>query len=260
MNIKPIKKFGQNYLIDQNITNKIVDEITPLTDDKIIEIGPGLGALTSKLYNKSKSFTVVEIDRRVIEFLTEKFPGINIINKDILKVDFPSIYKSKELRIVGNLPYNITSSILFRLIENKAIIKDAVFMIQYEVAKRITAEPRTKDYGILSVLLNYFFNPKFCFKVSPNVFKPVPNVDSAVIHIFKNENLDPILNEKLFIKLVKASFGNRRKTLKNSLKNSIFIDYDFSKINVDLTRRAEELSVSEFIHLTKLIQPGINEK
>jgi 16S rRNA (adenine1518-N6/adenine1519-N6)-dimethyltransferase len=137
------------------------------------------------------------------------------------------------------------------MIENRLLIKDALIMTQYEVAKRIIAKPRTKDYGILSVLMNYFATVELCFKISPNVFYPKPKVDSAIIKIDFQNNKEVELDYKLFIQVVKASFGNRRKTLKNSLSNSIYKDIGLSKIDFDFTRRAEELSIEEFIELTK---------
>ncbi len=247
-NVSPLKRFGQNYLRDNNILNKIIDEIYPSEKDLIVEIGPGTGALTSRLAESDAEIVGVEIDKRVKEDLTEKFPSIKFYNEDFLKMDLSRIFSSgdRKLRIVGNIPYNLTSPIIFKLLENVNIVYDAVFMVQNEVAKRITSSPGSKDYGILSVLLHYFSEVKYCFKVSPNVFFPKPKVYSAVIHIFIKESA---LNEeikKTFIKVVKASFGKRRKTLKNSLGDSIFKDIDFSASGVDLTLRAEQLNINDF--------------
>ncbi|MEP0861147.1 MAG: ribosomal RNA small subunit methyltransferase A [Ignavibacterium sp.] len=254
--VKPIKKFGQNFLKDNNILRKINEVINPQKDDKIIEIGPGEGALTKLLSNSGADVTAIEIDKRVIEHLKETFPEVKIINQDFLEIDLTH-FGSSDLRIVGNIPYNITSPIIFKLIENYYLILDAVFMVQYEVAKRMTAKKGTKDYGILSVLLSYFADTEFCFKVSPNVFYPKPKVFSAVVRIKFKKNLDESLN-KTFIQIVKAAFGNRRKTLKNSLSNSIFAQLNFSGCDVDLSLRAEQLDLSDFIKLAEFARENIS--
>jgi 16S rRNA (adenine1518-N6/adenine1519-N6)-dimethyltransferase len=256
MNLKPLKRFGQNYLIDSNILNKIVTEITPKNEDNIIEIGPGKGALTAKLLDKVNSITAIEIDKRVREELSEKFSQLKLISGDFLKMDLDDLFsiKNKKLRVVGNIPYNITSPILFKLIENNNLVEDSVLMVQYEVAKRIKGKKGIKDYGILSVLLNFFAEVKFCFKVSPSSFYPKPNVDSAVVHLFFKET--EITNEmkSYLIKIIKASFGNRRKKLKNSLSNSIFMNIDFENSGVDLSKRAEQLDIEDFLKLAEFVQ------
>lgn len=254
--IIPIKKLGQNYLKDKNIIEKIVREIDPGKDDQIIEIGPGLGALTAGLAEKSKYLTLIEIDRRVIEELKSRFSDANIIEGDFLKINIESILERRRtVKVVGNIPYNVTSPILFKLISLREKINESVLMVQDEVARRLTASYRTKDYGILSVILSYFGDVKYRFRISPNVFHPKPKVHSAVIHIYFNNKRDNELDEELFIKIVKASFGHRRKTLKNSLSNGIFKDYDFSAIDFDFSKRAEELKVSDYVYLTKMMQP-----
>lgn len=246
--VLPLKRFGQNYLRDNNILNKIIDEINPAENDLIVEIGPGTGALTSKLAESDAEIAGVEIDKRVKEDLSENFPSIKFYNEDFLKIDLSKIFtrRGRRLRIVGNIPYNLTSPIIFKLLENNSIINDAVFMVQNEVAKRITSAQGSKDYGILSVLLHYLSEVKYCFKVSPNVFFPKPKVYSAVIHIFMKESSINEEMKKTFIQVVKASFGKRRKTLKNSLGDSIFKDIDFSDSGVDLTLRAEQLNINDF--------------
>ncbi len=255
--VKPLKRFGQNYLTDKNTILKIINEFNPSIEDNVLEIGPGTGSMTSLLYNKVKKYTAVEIDFRVIEELRNKFPSIEVINKDFLDIDLNS-YSGEKLRIIGNIPYNITSPILFKLIENRNVIKDATIMTQYEVAKRITGKQGTKDYGILSVLINYFAETKLCFKISPNVFYPKPKVNSAIVHLKFNESIDSIIDDKLLIKTVKACFGNRRKTLKNSLSNSIFAGVNFESLSCLLTKRAEELSIHEFIKLADLIKEQLD--
>jgi 16S rRNA (adenine1518-N6/adenine1519-N6)-dimethyltransferase len=257
---KPKKRFGQNFLQDENILNKIVEEINPQPDDLIIEIGPGYGALTQKLLSATDNLIAVEIDNELINNIKEKFPHLHLINEDFLETDLSQLSTDgKKLRVVGNIPYNITSPILFKLIENNKLIKDAVFMVQLEVAKRMTSNRGTKDYGILAVVLKYFTDTELCFKISPNVFYPKPKVYSALVHInFKSisqlqeEQKRNVRHfDELFIQIVKAAFGNRRKTLKNSLSNSIFHEIDFSNSGIDLTLRAENLSVDDFVTLTK---------
>ncbi len=253
--IKPLKRFGQNYLTDKNIISKIVDTFNPSKDENIIEIGPGTGALTRALYEKIGPFTVVEIDTRVIEKLQSELPGLQIINNDFLEIDLKQFLSAtKKNRIIGNIPYNITSSILFKLFMSRSNISDALIMVQYEVAKRMTAVRGTKDYGILSVLLNYFTETELCFKISPNVFYPKPKVWSSIVQLNFQKETDNSINDEDFIKVVKAAFGNRRKTLKNSLSNSIFDTQKIDPISFPLNRRAEELTFHDFIILTKLLK------
>lgn len=257
-----IKRFGQNYLRDENIINKIISEISPNSNDVIIEIGSGEGALTSKLIGKTAQLICVEIDSRNIEALTSKFPKLNLISGDFLELDLNEIYKKhrKKLRIVGNIPYNITSPIIFKMIENKDIIHDSVLMVQHEVAQRIAAKSGGKEYGILSVITQNFAEVKLCFKVSPNVFYPRPNVYSAVIHLFFKENLNDRKDDEVFIKIVKAAFGNRRKMLYNSLKNSIFGQLNFINTGIDLSLRAEKLSIEDFRTLAKFASGQIDKQ
>ena len=251
--VKPLKRFGQNYLLDQNILNKIIKEIDPKPEEQIIEIGPGQGALTNKLLEKITTLTAVEIDKRVAADLRIKFPELKLIIDDFVNLNLNELKttKNKRLRILGNIPYNLTSPILFHLIKFNDIVQDSVLMVQHEVAKRMSAAKGTKDYGILSVILKYFADVKYCFKVSPNVFYPKPKVDSAVVHIrFKDIEISEAEKQN-FINIVKASFGNRRKTLKNSLGNSIFKELNFAASGIDLSLRAEQLDVDDFIRLAE---------
>lgn len=252
--LHPLKRFGQNYLIDKNIIQKIVREFNPQKTDIVIEIGPGTGALTTGLMNLVEKLYAVEIDKRVVESLALGFPVVTVINQDFLKLDLNSLVTDIPLRVIGNIPYNITSPILFKLIENRSLVSDAMLMVQLEVAKRITAKEKSDDYGILGVLLNYFAETKLCFKISPNVFYPKPKVESAIIHLNFTKRLSSDVDDKLFIQVVKAAFGNRRKKLKNSLGNSIFSDIVFEACDFDLSRRAEELTIMEFVELTKIIK------
>jgi 16S rRNA (adenine1518-N6/adenine1519-N6)-dimethyltransferase len=251
--VSPLKRFGQNYLQDQNIIKKIIAEIDPKENELIIEIGPGQGAITKMLLESKANLTAIEIDKRVIDDLQTRYTDLQLLQSDFLKLDLNQFIDSseKKLRVVGNIPYNITSPILFKLFENNTIVQDAVFMVQYEVAKRMTAKMGSKDYGILSVLLEYFGNTKLAFKVSPNVFYPKPNVDSAVVHINFNDKRNNSEFNLMFKSIVKSAFGNRRKTLKNSLSNGIFAEVNFSDCGIDLSLRAEQLNVNDFIKLAE---------
>ena len=251
--VSPLKRFGQNYLQDQNIIKKIIAEIDPKENELIIEIGPGQGAITKMLLESKANLTAIEIDKRVIDDLQTRYTDLQLLQSDFLKLDLNQFTDSseKKLRVVGNIPYNITSPILFKLFENNTIVLDAVFMVQYEVAKRMTAKMGSKDYGILSVLLEYFGNTKLAFKVSPNVFYPKPNVDSAVVHINFNDKRNNSEFNLMFKSIVKSAFGNRRKTLKNSLSNGIFAEVNFSDCGIDLSLRAEQLNVNDFIKLAE---------
>ena len=253
--VSPLKRFGQNYLQDQNIIKKIISEIDPKENELIIEIGPGQGAITQKLLESKAHLTAIEIDKRVIDELQTRYTDLHLLQSDFLKLNLNQFIDSseKKLRVVGNIPYNITSPILFKLFENNTIVSDSVFMVQYEVAKRMTAKMGSKDYGILSVLLEYFGNTKLAFKVSPNVFYPKPNVDSAVVHIYFNDKRDNPEFNLMFKSIVKSAFGNRRKTLKNSLSNGIFAEVNFGDCGIDLSLRAEQLNVDDFIQLTEFV-------
>jgi len=258
MNIKtnkPLKRFGQNYIHDNNILKNIISELDPKKDDNILEIGPGRGSLTKLLLEKVDKLTAVEIDTRVLENLQSFSPSLNLINDDFLNIELNSIFKiiDKKIRIIGNIPYNITSPIVFKLIDNHDLVSDAVLMVQHEVANRMTGKKGTKDYGIFSIILNYFCEVKYCFKVSRNVFNPKPNVDSAVVHLSFKRNSESEEIKRIFIKTVKASFGNRRKMLRNSLSNSIFNTIDFSKCDIDLTKRAEDLDIADFLIMSEFI-------
>lgn len=255
MNNKPLKKFGQNYLVDKNTILKFVNSFDPKLNDHIIEIGPGRGAITTELTSRTKFLTAIEIDNRVFSDLSEEFPQVKFINDDILKTDLSKILEPEfNYRVIGNIPFNLTSPILFKLIQNRNYFSDASFIIQLEVAQRIIAKPNNKNYGILSVLLNYFAEVNLKFEISPNVFYPKPKVKSAVIKLDFNKKLEDDLDITLFIKVVKASFGNRRKTLKNSLNNSIFKSYNFLEFDLDFSKRAENLTIADFVNLTQFIQ------
>jgi 16S rRNA (adenine1518-N6/adenine1519-N6)-dimethyltransferase len=252
-NTRPKRSLGQNYLTDENISRNIVNAFDIKPGDRVFEIGPGKGALTKFILEKSSDLTVIEFDRNNCAILKEKFPDLNIINRDFLKFDLNELAHNSEekLRIIGNIPYNITSPIIFKLLDDRALIKDAQLMIQEEVARRITADPGNKEYGIPSVIVNVFCSTKLLFKVSCNSFYPKPKVDSRIIYFdFTSSIEDRVTDIAFFRKLVKASFGTRRKTLRNCLKN---IDVDISRSDLDFGRRAESLSIVEFITLSNIL-------
>ena len=245
------KKYGQHFLTDQNISAKIANLIPEdeLKNATLIEIGPGQGSLTKFLIKKKyRDFYLIEIDTELIDYLKDTFPEIsqNIFNKDFLKTDL-NIF-GNNIFIAGNFPYNISSQIVFKIIDNKKIVSNMVGMFQKEVAFRLNAKPRNKDYGILSVLTQAYFNVEYLFTIGNKVFSPPPKVDSAVIRLSRKDNVKTDFNEKLFKTIVKAAFNQRRKTLKNSLHT--FKQF-FTNIESDfLGKRPEELSVEDFIYLS----------
>ena len=249
--LKPKRKFGQNFLTDDNIAKDIVSFLSDSKTKTIIEIGPGKGILTKYLSEIShKEIKFVEIDEECVSYLKNKYPNIekHLINDDFLNINLNSF--KQPLSIIGNFPYNISSQILFKIYENKNIVNEMIGMFQLEVAERICSNYGTKKYGILSVLIQAFFEVKMMKKIKPNSFLPIPKVDSAVIKISKKT--DTInCDEILFKKIVKQSFGQRRKTLRNSLK--IFNITDIKKEDTIFAKRPEQLSVSDFIYLTNLV-------
>ena len=249
--LKPKRKFGQNFLTDDNIAKDIVSFLSDSKTKTIIEIGPGKGILTKYLLKIShKEIKFVEIDEECVSYLKNKYPNIekHLINDDFLNINLNSF--KQPLSIIGNFPYNISSQILFKIYENKNIVNEMIGMFQYEVAERICSNYGTKKYGILSVLIQAFYEVKMMKKIKPQSFLPIPKVDSAVIKISKKT--DTInCDEILFKKIVKQSFGHRRKTLRNSLK--IFNIPDIKKEDTIFAKRPEQLSVSDFIYLTNLV-------
>ena len=250
------KSLGQNFLKDNNIINKIVDSINPDCDDLIIEIGPGSGAITKKLINKKCDVICFEIDKRLESILNEiKSDNLNIVFEDFLKVDLSkyNFKKYNRLFFVGNLPYYITTAIINKII-NESNPYEITIMIQKEVANRFMAKPKTKEYSSISVFLQYNFDIKKVCDVSKNCFEPVPKVDSTVIKLIK-KNTTYVNNEELFYKLVRDSFTQKRKNLRNNLKkyNLDKIEFILKKYNKDLTCRAEELSIEEFIEISNYL-------
>lgn len=257
---KPKKRFGQNFLVDDNIARKIVKSLEISEDDTVIEIGPGQGALTKYLVNETKKFLSVEIDTKAAEELKNK--GYNVLIKDFLQFDLdediPEEFKNGMIKFIGNIPYNITSGILFKLLDSKIKINSCVMMIQREVAERLVAKVNTKQYGILAVQFQAIANVKHLFTVPPTAFFPKPDVTSSVIRITFGNIEYRIYDTGVFKEFVRSAFSKRRKTLKNSLKD-FFEKYrlDINDYKLDFTRRAESLAVKEFVDLSNLLTEKI---
>ncbi len=239
------KRFGQNFLIDDQIVNRIVATISPKKNDNIVEIGPGKGALTFPLLEHLDLLSVIEIDRDLISLLkSKKQEKLIIYEADALKFDYGVI--SNNLRIVGNVPYNISSPLLFRLLSEKNQIIDMTFMLQKEVVDRIVAKHGSKTYGRLSVMMQTFFEVESMFTVPKDSFDPKPKIESAILYL--KTRAEPLTeNTKLLEKIVKVSFSQRRKTLKNCLKSIL----NQEETEIDLSQRAEMLSVENFTTLMK---------
>jgi len=242
---QPKKHFGQNFLVDNQIINRIIAIISPKKNDNIVEIGPGMGALTFPLLEHLNYLSVVEIDRDLISLLkSKKQKKLTIYEADALKFNYGQI--SNNLRIVGNLPYNISSPLLFHLLSEKNKIIDMTFMLQKEVADRIVAKHGSKTYGRLSVMMQTFFEVESIFTVPKESFVPQPKIESSIIYLKTRDN--PLTeNTKLLEKIVKVSFSQRRKTLKNCLKSILSQE----QTEIDLSQRAEMLSIENFITLMK---------
>jgi 16S rRNA (adenine1518-N6/adenine1519-N6)-dimethyltransferase len=251
MEVKPKKHLGQHFLKDQNIAKKI-SKTLQLDTPTVLEIGPGMGVLTNFLKeNKKSELYVAEVDPESVEYLIEnKIMDIHNIVGDFLNLDIPNYFES-ELAVIGNFPYNISSQIVFKTIDNKEKIPEFAGMFQKEVAERICAAPGSKQYGIISVLTQAYYNTEYLFTVDEQVFNPPPKVKSGVIRLTRKENLDLGCDEKLFKTIVKNTFNTRRKMLRVSLKriigsNEILQEEFFQK-------RPEQLSVDEFVWITKRI-------
>lgn len=249
---KPKKFLGQNFLVDDNIAKKIVASLGITENDTVIEIGPGRGVLTKYIQELTDNFYAVELDRSIFEELKIKYGGsINLIHKDFLKIDLDADIsiddRSKRFKVIGNIPYNITTEILFRLFEYADRVDSAVLMMQKEVAKRLTAVPDTKDYGILAIQTQLHTVPKILFNVPPTAFFPKPNVFSSIVKLDFKRDLSGIKDRRLFKELVRESFGQRRKTMRNSLKRFFERnELDVEKIIFDLSRRPENVTIREF--------------
>ncbi|MDD5393221.1 MAG: 16S rRNA (adenine(1518)-N(6)/adenine(1519)-N(6))-dimethyltransferase RsmA [Thiothrix sp.] len=251
------KRFGQHFLHDRNVIDKMLRALNLQATDHVVEIGPGPGALTFPLLELLPQLDVVEIDRDVIAWWQQQPQAqgkLNIHAQDALKLDIATLHgEGEKLRIIGNLPYNISTPLIFHFLHHREHIRDMLFMLQKEVVDRITAEPDSADYGRLSVMVQYFCEPHYLLKIGPGAFTPPPKVDSAVVYL-KPWAIQPhIANDvEQFEKLVKQAFAQRRKTLRNTLKGLVTVE-QMESIGIDPTRRAETLAVEDFVKLANLL-------
>lgn len=257
--VKPKKFLGQHFLKDLQVAQDIANTVDACPELPILEVGPGMGVLTQFLMPKERPLKVVELDFESVAYLRENFPalGNNIIEQDFLKMDLAQLFEGKPFVLTGNYPYNISSQIFFKMLDYKDLIPCCTGMIQKEVAERMAAGPGSKTYGILSVLIQAWYRVEYLFTVHEHVFNPPPKVKSAVIRMTRNETQELGCNEKLFKQIVKTTFNQRRKTLRNSISpildktNPLMTDPIFNK-------RPEQLSVQEFIDLTNRVEQALN--
>ena len=267
MSVKAKKHLGQHFLTDESIAKNIADALTETGYNNVLEIGPGMGVLTKYLLQKEPKVTVMELDRESVAYLHENFPlehikldtskeNFEIIEGDFLKKDLQTIFNKQQVAIIGNFPYNISTQIVFKAIENREFVPEFAGMFQKEVAMRIAEKKGSKVYGILSVLTQAFFDVKYLFTVPPTVFNPPPKVDSGVIRFIRKKDYSLPVDEKIFFRVVKTAFNQRRKMLRSSLKS--FNLSNSLKEEPIFAKRPEQLSVEEFILLTqKLVENGI---
>lgn len=256
----PRKRFGQNFLVDDGIIHAIVNAMNPQAGETVVEIGPGLGALTRPLLERLPHLHAVELDRDIVARLQKSWPAerLTVHSCDALKFDFGQL--GHELRIIGNLPYNISTPLLFHLMAFAAQIRDMTFMLQKEVVERMVAEPSAADYGRLSIMLQRRFHLQWLLDVPPTAFNPPPRVDSAVVRLIPRtaDEIAP-LDEELFARVVAAAFSQRRKTLRNTL-GKLLQPGDFSALGIDSGKRAENLAVADYeavtLHLARPPRPA----
>lgn len=250
--VRPKKHLGQHFLTDPDIAQRIAGSLSSRADRVVIEIGPGKGILTQFLLEQDiRRLIPIEIDRESYNYLLDVYPALQkeLRLEDFLKFDLSSLGE-KDIQVIGNFPYNISSQIFFRILEDKEMVSEVVCMLQKEVADRLVSPPGSKQYGILSVLLQAYYDAEYLFSVKPGSFFPPPKVQSGVIRLLRNQTESLDCDEDLFFKVVKTSFNQRRKTIRNSLKTILLNLHVESEI---LSKRPEQMSVAEFIKLTKLI-------
>ena len=253
MDVKPKKYLGQHFLLDDSVSHRISESLCIKKKLNLLEIGPGTGALTKFLLQENIQLVTYELDQESIKYLNQNFPNLKVYNQDILSVKWKTLFNDN-FSVTGNFPYNISSQILFKIYENRDRVDQMVGMFQKEVAERVCSGDGTKKYGILSVLIQAYYNVEYLFTVNEDAFNPPPKVKSGVINIMRNNIKKLDCDEELFFKIVKAVFNQRRKMARNSLKAMIGdnkIDHPL------LTKRPEQLSVANFIELTKLLESNI---
>lgn len=251
------KRFGQHFLRDRNTISRIIEALALHASDHVVEIGPGQGALTRELAARLPDFEAVELDRDLVSHLQSEIPSgkLTLHQADALKFDFCRLAKSdRKLRLVGNLPYNISTPLLFHLLNQATCIEDMLFMLQKEVVQRLSAPPGKKDYGRLSVMIQYRCRVEKLFDVAPGAFSPPPRVDSSVVRLTPH-SAPPVevKDEVTFARVVRAAFASRRKTLRNNLKGLLDAG-EMSALGIDSTRRAETLTLTEFATLSNAVE------
>jgi len=253
--VRAKKHLGQHFLTDEGVAQKIADTLSYSRYNKVLEIGPGMGVLTNFLLKQDAEIHVVEIDTESVAYLQENYPQLDgrIYQQDFLKYNLQEIFENEAFAVIGNFPYNISTQIVFKVLELKAQIPEFSGMFQKEVAQRICAKEGNKTYGILSVFVQAFYEAEYLFTVPPSVFNPPPKVDSGVLRLTRKEDYSIACDEKLFFRVVKTAFQQRRKTLRNSLK--IFNLPDNLREDTIFGQRPEQLGFQEFIDLTLKIQP-----
>jgi 16S rRNA (adenine1518-N6/adenine1519-N6)-dimethyltransferase len=253
--VKPKKFLGQHFLKDLKVAQDIADTVDACPELPVLEVGPGMGVLTQYLLPKQRPLKVVELDYESVAYLREAFPQLedNIIEDDFLKMNLTRLFEGKPFVLTGNYPYNISSQIFFKMLENKDLIPCCTGMIQKEVAERMAAGPGSKTYGILSVLMQAWYKVEYLFTVHEHVFNPPPKVKSAVIRMTRNDTTQLGCNEALFKQVVKTTFNQRRKTLRNSIKPILGKDCSLTQ-DALFDKRPEQLSVQQFIELTNMVE------
>ena len=256
--VKPKKFLGQHFLKDLKVAQDIANTVDTFPELPILEVGPGMGVLTQFLVKKERLVKVVEVDYESVAYLREAYPSLedNIIEDDFLKMNLQRLFGGHPFALTGNYPYNISSQIFFKMLDNKDLIPCCTGMIQKEVAERIAAGPGSKTYGILSVLIQAWYRVEYLFTVSEHVFNPPPKVKSAVIRMTRNEIQDLGCDPKLFKQVVKTTFNQRRKTLRNSIKPILGKDCPLTE-DALFNKRPEQLSVQEFIDLTNRVEQAL---